>query len=123
MDDIFFLLLQIVQEGGRKGEKKKKKKKKRKEQRDRKKNSILRSLNNLEQLSGYSEIVSVRTSFRKNQSASKSVKVFENELIVFLSLLGFFFFFISRRVQSPYCNVFLCRSCEAFSHTGGNRKK
>jgi hypothetical protein len=98
MDDIFFLLLQIVQEGGRKGEKKKKKKK-RKEQRDRKKNSILRSLNNLEQLSGYSEIVSVRKSFRKNHSASKSVKVFENELIMFLSLLGFFFFFISRRVS------------------------
>jgi hypothetical protein len=115
-----------VQEGGRKGENKKKKKKKRKEQRDRKKNSILRSLNNLEQLSGYSEIVSVRKSFRKNHSASKSVKkVDENELIVFLSLLGFFFFFfffILRRVQSPYCNVFLCCSCEAFSHAGGNRE-
>jgi hypothetical protein len=46
----------------------------RKEQRDRKKNSILRSLNSLEQLSGYSEIVSVRKSFRKNHSASKFVK-------------------------------------------------
>jgi transcriptional regulator of heat shock response len=84
MDDTCFLLLQIVQEEGRKGEKKKKKKKKmRKEQRDRKKNSILRSLNSLEQLSGYSEIVSVRKSFRKNHSASKFVKVYENELIVF----------------------------------------
>ncbi len=111
-------------EGGRKREKKKKKKRK-EQQRDLKKNSVLRSLINLEQLSGYSEIVSVRKSFRKNHSASKSVKVYENELIVFLSLLGFFFFFffILRRVQSPYCNVFLCCSCEVFSHAGGNGEK
>jgi hypothetical protein len=106
MDDIFFLLLQIVQEGGRKGEKKKKKK--RKEQRDRKKNSILRSLNNLEQLSGYSEIVSVRKSFRKNNFASKSVKVYENELIVFLSLLGFFFFSFSSHFTQGSISLLQC---------------